>query len=115
MTYSKDSGAVGTGSPKPPEPDDPMHMQAESVVGDQQVMLECLIEEFARMGWDANQIARLFENPFFLASYGLAKRLGREEVDKCIKRTIERCGVFRIKISEAKPMQTLHFVKSKPK
>ena len=111
MTYSKnlelnqkDTGAVGSGSAKPPEPDDPMHMQAESVVGDQHVMLECVIEEFARMGWDANQIARLFENPFFLASHGLAKQLGPEAVHECIEQTLQRCGVFRIKISEAKPM-----------
>ncbi|MCR4300074.1 MAG: hypothetical protein NUV51_00505 [Sulfuricaulis sp.] len=92
-----------------------MQMQAESVAGDQRVMLQCLIEEFARMGWNANQIARLFENPFFLASHGLAKQLGREAVHECIEQTLQRCGVFHFKVSEAQPTQTLHFVERKPK
>ena len=57
-TEQKDAQGFGSGSQKPPHPEDPMHMQAASVTGDQRVMLECLIEEFARMGWDEHQIAR---------------------------------------------------------
>ncbi|MEE8342333.1 MAG: hypothetical protein V3R51_00895 [Gammaproteobacteria bacterium] len=117
MTYSKDLGlnqkdavAIGCGSTKPAEPDDPMQMQAESVSGDQRVMLECLIEEFAHIGWDAKQIARMFDNPFFLASHGLAKQLGRKAVHECIERTLQRCGVMRCAISESKPTQRSQFV-----
>ena len=87
-----------------------MHMQAASVTGDQRVMLECLIEEFARMGWDEHQIARLFENPFFLASHGLAKQFGRQTVRTCIAQTLQRCGVFRVAMSESKPARTSQVV-----
>ena len=112
MTHSKvldsdqtDTVAIGSGSMKTAEPGGPMRMHAESAVGDQRVMLECLIEEFARMGWGAKQIARLFENPFFLASHSLEKRLGRQVVHECIEQTLQRCGVMRCAISESKPIQ----------
>jgi hypothetical protein len=80
-----------------------MQMRGNSVPGDQQVMLQCLIEEFARMGWDANQIGLLFENEFFLASHGLAERLGQKAVRECIEQTLQRCGVFNFEMSEPKP------------
>ncbi len=92
--------AIDSGSQKPLNPDDPMQMQADFVAGDQRVMLQCLIEEFAHMGWDAKQITRMFENPFFLAAHGLRKRFGRETVGECIRQTLQRCGVFRCAMSE---------------
>lgn len=97
--------AFGSGSRKSSEPDDPMAMQAEAVTGDPRVMLECLIEEFARMGWNARQITQIFEKPFFLASYGLARQLGDEAVQECIQQTLQRCGVLRCVISESRPTQ----------
>ncbi len=80
-----------------------MRMEAELVTGDPQVMLDCLIEEFARMGWDANRIELIFENPFFLASHSLAKRFGHEAIRERIEQTLERCGVFCFEIVEQKP------------
>ena len=50
------------------------------------------------MGWDANQIGLLFENEFFLASHGLAERLGQEAVRECIEQTLQRCGVFNFEM-----------------
>ncbi len=91
------------GSQKPPKADDPMQMRADFVTGDQHLMLECMIEEFAHMGWDANKIAKMFENPFFLASHGLTKRFGSETVREYIEQGIQRCGVLRCAISETKP------------
>lgn len=99
----KDAVDTGSGSAKPAAPDDPMQVRGNSVPGDQQVMLQCLIEEFARMGWDANQIGLLFENKFFLAAHSLAERLGRKAVRECIEQTLQRCGVFRFEMSESKP------------
>ncbi len=96
---------TGFGPAKPAAADDPMQVRGDSVPGDQQVMLQCLIEEFARMGWNANQIRLLFENKFFLASHGLAERLGQEAVRECIEQTLQRCGVFHFEMSESKPNQ----------
>ncbi len=94
---------TGSGAAKPAAADDPMQVRGDSVPGDQQVMLQCLIEEFARMGWNANQIGHLFENKFFLASHGLAERLGQKAVLECIEQTLQRCGVFHFEMSESKP------------
>ncbi len=118
MTNSKNPGldqnhaaTIAPGSTKPSEADDPMQIRAEWVTGNQRVMLECLIEEFARMGWEENQIAQMFENPFFLAAHGLRKRFGRETVHECIEQTLQRCGVMHCTISESKPTQRSQFVK----
>lgn len=117
MSYSKDlesnqkhTVVIGPGSAKPPEADDPMQIRAEWVTGDQRVMLECLIEEFAHMGWEENQIAQMFENPFFLAAHGLRKRFGREAIRECIRQTLQRCGVFRVVMSELKSIRKSQFV-----
>ncbi len=87
-----------------------MQMRADFVAGDQRVMLQCLIEVFAHMGWDENQIARMFENPFFLASHGLTKRFGRAAVRECIRQTLQRCGVFRCVMNESKSTRKSQFV-----
>lgn len=90
-----------SGLQKPAEADDPMQMQADCVAGDQRVMMQCLIEEFAHMGWDAAKIERMFDNPAFLASHGLRKRFGRAAVRECIDQVLQQCGVFQIKIKKS--------------
>jgi hypothetical protein len=111
MTKTKNpgsnEGALGAGPAfsKTPQPDDPFEMGAEMVEGDPTVMLTCLIEEYARMGWDAGRIARIFDNPFFLASHGLAKRFGRGAIHAFIEHTVRRCGVYRFQVVEQNPIQ----------
>ncbi len=114
MTKPKNPGSddrAGTGANlrggpmflKSPEPDDPLEMGAEMVEGDPRLMLACLIEEYARMGWDAGRIARIFDNPFFLASHGLADRFGRDTVHAFIEQTLRRCGVYQFEVIEHNP------------
>ncbi len=79
----------------PWEPEDPMSLQAENVAGDPDTMLACLVEEFARMGWDGPRIERLFEDPFFQATHGLRKRFGPDGTRRRIRVVLERCGVLR--------------------
>lgn len=97
--------AVPAGPPflKTPQPDDPFEMGAEMVEGDPSVMLTCLIEEYARMGWDAGRIARIFDNPFFLATHGLAERFGHETIHAFIEQTLRRCGVYHFEVIEHNP------------
>ena len=80
---------------KPLESDDPMLLRGQPVTGDPQVMLECLVEEFASMGWDADRIEKLFDMPFFRATHGLAEHFGRDGVRSRIEATLNRCGVHR--------------------
>ncbi len=90
--------------PKTPQADDPMQLKAGLLEGNPQAMLEGLIEEYARMGWNADQIARLFEQPFFAATHGLTRRFGREAIRACIDQTLQRCGVFRFDTTESQPV-----------
>lgn len=78
------------------EPDDPMECHARSVPGDASLMLEQLIEEFARMGWDAGRIECLFQDPFYLATYDLRLRFGLDVVRARIAAVLSRHGVLRI-------------------
>jgi hypothetical protein len=77
------------------EPEDPMLLQAQPVNGDPDVMLECLIEEFARLGYDEAEIKRLFDQPFFQATYGLKGHYGEKELARRIQCTLARSGVMR--------------------
>ena len=110
MNINRDEGdapgdsAVGFPE-KTPAADDPMHLSADLVEGDPQLMLEGLVEEYARMGCDADQIAAMFENPFFLATHSLAERVGPEAIHDCIERTLQRCGVFRFDVVTPEPVQ----------
>ncbi len=83
------------------DPDDPMEIKADVIAGDERLMMECLIEEFAHLGWGAKKIARMFDEPFFLASHGLEKRFGRQAVLECIEHTLARCGVFHFEMEES--------------
>lgn len=45
------------------EADDPMELMADTVPGDPDFMLECLISEFAWSGHSAHEVLQLFDNP----------------------------------------------------
>ena len=107
MTDSRDTqadqlNAVAIGlETKQLEPDDPMEMKAAVISGDERLMMVCLIEEFAHLGWGAKKISKIFSEPFFLASHGLEKRFGEQAVLECIEHTLARCGVFHFEMKES--------------
>lgn len=82
---------------RPIEADDPMEMMGATANGDPLIMLDGIVEEYARMGWGRERILELFDSPFFQATHGLQKLLGAEEVGRRIDATLKRCGVFRIR------------------
>ena len=86
-----------------PERDDPMLLVASQIDGDPLVMIDCLIEEYARMGCDADEILGLFSNPKFQATAGLMQFFGRDAVEGRIRETLSRCGVMRFHWVEAAP------------
>lgn len=84
------------------EEDDPMQLNADAVYGDPEVMLESLIEEYARMGQSAGQIAEIFSLPFFQATYGLNRHFGEQSIHERIDAVLQRSGVFRFTTVEAR-------------
>ena len=81
------------------EPEDPMELVATPVLGDPELMLECLVQEFAWMGWDAERIFALFRDPFYPPLHGLLGHFGEEGVRERIAGLVRRTGAFRFEAS----------------
>ena len=83
------------------ENDDPMELQAVQLDGDPGYMIDCIVEEYARMGWTAAEIFPLFQSPRYPVLYGLFRTLGAEAIRRRLDEVTTRCGVFRARTFEA--------------
>jgi hypothetical protein len=85
------------------EPDDPLSLHATPVAGDPDAMLRAVIQEFAWLGWDAEQILALFNDPFYPVLNDLKDALGEAELRSRIVAIFVRAGVhrFRATVREA--------------
>lgn len=84
-------------------PADPMEMTAVEIPGDANLMLQLLVEEYARIGWGLDDLMRLARDPNYTAFYGLLQLFGEDEVRSRISHILSRCGVMRFTASEAQP------------
>ncbi len=85
------------GSHKQAEASDPLALAGTKVPGaDVDELLRCFIEEYAAMGYAADQILELFRQPQYAAIYPAYLRLGEEAVRARIAAVLEECGVFRV-------------------
>jgi hypothetical protein len=80
---------------RPVEADDPLTLHATPVAGDPEVMLECLVQEYAWMGWDTEQVLGLFRSPFYPALNALLDHYGEGGVRRRVAAVLGRMGVFR--------------------
>jgi len=48
-------------------------------------MAECFVEEFARLGYGANQLLELFRNPFYRGPHSVYRRRGESWVKDLIE------------------------------
>ena len=80
-------------------PDDPMTLHATPVAGDPEVMLRCVVQEYAWMGWGADRIASLFQDPFYPALSSLLQFYGEEGIRERIAAVLGRSGVLRFEES----------------
>jgi hypothetical protein len=85
---------------RPVEPDDPMTLHATAVAGDPEVMLECLVQEFAGLGWDAEGIVGLFREPCYPALYDLWRLYGEEGVRTRVHGVLSALGIFHVQATE---------------
>ena len=76
------------------ESDDPMEIVATPVTGDVDMMLECIVQEFAWMGWDTERILALFRDPFYPALHQLGRRYGEAGIRARVTALLGRMGVF---------------------
>jgi len=78
-------------------PEDPLQIQAFEVPGDTELMFRVMIEEFARMGWDAAAIVGLARDPFYAALHGLWRLYGEDGFLRRVREVLSRVGVVRVR------------------
>lgn len=75
------------------EPDDPMELMASAVPGDPEVMLECLIDEFAWIGCDAEELAAMFASPEYPVLNQLLGHFGPDGVRRRVEERLAQRSV----------------------
>jgi hypothetical protein len=89
-----------------PKSDDPMELSGVELDGDPEVMLDCIVEEYARMGEGADVILRMFNDPDYQGPYGLTKAFGRDYIRLRVEGILRRCGVLRFRVTELIPPES---------
>ncbi|HUE69816.1 MAG TPA: hypothetical protein VMP01_02910 [Pirellulaceae bacterium] len=89
------------------EPEDPLNLHAVEVDGDPQIMLQMLVEDYARMGFGLEELMNLCRQPFYVGLHGLWLRYGEEALRQRLSGILSRCGVFRTVVREAPPVAAL--------
>ncbi len=84
-------------------PDDPLELTGMVVQGDPDLMLRMIVEEYARMGCDAERILALARDPFYVGLHGLWLAWGEDGLQRRIEAILERCGVMRVRHVETPP------------
>lgn len=87
------------------EPEDPYSLHATAVAGDPEVMLTCLVQEYAWMGWDLESILSLTGDPSYPVLHGLSLAYGAHELRRRVSEILAKVGVFHYRsvVQEAPP------------
>jgi hypothetical protein len=78
------------------EPEDPMTLHAAEVDGDPELMLQCVVQEYAWMGWDAEQILSLFRDPSYPVLHQMRGIYGEAGIRERLDALLGQMGVFRV-------------------
>jgi hypothetical protein len=62
--------------------------------GQLEVMAECIIEEYIRMGWDEERLMALFKNPLFAATFRVYRYKGEAYVRELITTCLNKWALF---------------------
>jgi len=84
------------GREKEPAADDPLELVTAPVPGgNPELMATCLIEEYAHLGMDEEQILRLFSQPIY-ATHAFYQQYGEAWLRDLIRRVLVRSGRMRV-------------------
>lgn len=70
--------------------------------GQLEVMAECVIEEYVRLGWSEQRLMTLFVNPMFLATHRIYRQKGETYVRDLIQQTRAKWVADRVQYSAPK-------------
>ena len=83
------------------EADDPMGLVGISVPeGEPDLMAECLVEEYVRLGMSDSQLLAIFKNPFFAGAHALYRARGEDHLKSVIGRVRAQWGRPRFTTTE---------------
>lgn len=88
------------------EPEDPLEFMAQSAPGDPDVMLDCVIQEFAWIGCDAEEMFGMFQNPGYPVLNQLLDLFGAAEVRRRLNALVGSGGIFRVRETIDEAAQT---------
>ena len=83
---------------KEPEPNDPMELVCERIPGDTGFLVRCLVEEFAQIGYGAEDLLTLFTEPVYPLLNGILRTEGETSVRALIEEVLAGCGTLRVKV-----------------
>ena len=90
------------GNQKPVKSDDPYELVAQPISGvDMTFMAECLVEEFAAIGWSKEAIEQMFYNPFYQAAHNFFRAYGKERVKELVADVVGRNGGIQVRMTES--------------
>jgi hypothetical protein len=85
------------------EPDDPLELMAAPVVGDPAEMLEGLLQEFAWLGYSAEQLWSMFSHPGYPLLCALRAHFGDEEVRRRVAALAASWGQLQFRETLVEP------------
>jgi len=88
---------------RPSEPDHPLLLTPAVAWGDPGFMLECLVSEYALLGYDRNEILEMFDRPFFEGTYNLGQTFGPTEMRRRVASVLDRTGTLKVRVAQSSP------------
>lgn len=82
---------------RPAGPDDPWELNARELPGRPEVMLRMLVEEYARLGFDAQQLVALARHPFYAGLHRLWPHFGEQRLREEVQHILARTGVMCVR------------------
>ena len=74
-------------------PEDPLELIAEPVIGDPDVMLQCMVQEFAWLGWEVEPLLALFHSPMYPVLNQLRDYFGDAEIQTRVRAIVREGGI----------------------
>ena len=82
---------------KEAEPTDPMELVCEIIPGDARFLAQCVIEEFALIGYGAEDLFTLFREPMYPMLNNILRKKGEAFVCNLINEVLVECGTLKVK------------------
>ena len=82
---------------KEADPDDPLELVYKTIPGDPVFLARCIIEEFASIGYDAEDLFTLFREPVYPVLNGILAAEGEARVRGLVGQVLTQHGRLKVK------------------